>query len=250
MNLFAPPPPQPSRRRVAIEEDCQLAEMRDDPSVAEVTTDAPDRLQTPPTSQVPEPVDSILLSSTAPSSSVQLNLFGTPVPILKSRASTSTTHFDVCKENVIVGDSNLGDFDHSSCTVFSHANGRLSHFQALLAASKKIHQHVLKFFICLSTLDARNNFSSNSTALKSVLGAARRVFPQAQIFVMLLGYDSSLPSEMRDNIQALNNFVICKHPSSCLHVTAPKEFSISNHSWSAATRQSVYAKISDCLNYE
>ena len=183
-----------------------------------------------------------------PAASVQLDLFGTPA--LARKKSTTTTTFDACKENVILGDSNLEDFKHSSCSVLSHANGRLSHYKALLATTRNIHEHVQRFFICLSTLDSANNFATNSTALKSLLGAAHRVFPKAQLFVMLLGYDPLLPPEMRNNIQALNNFVICKHPSSCLHVAAPQDFSVQNHQWSAAVRQSVYNKLSNSLNYK
>lgn len=217
----------------------------DDPSVPAITAASTSRIQTPPTSQVPEPVD---LEQTTPSASVQLNLFGTPAPTRKK--STAPSHIDTCKDNVIMGDSNLTEFEHPSCTVFSHASGRLSHFKGLLTATKKTHDNVQRFFVCLSTLDSGNNFNTNSTTLKSLLGAARRVFPRAQAFVMLLGYDPSLPSETRSNIQALNNYVICKHPSSCLHITAPQEFSVRDHRWSNAAQLSVYDKITSCLNYE
>ena len=244
-DLFDSPPqqPQPSKRRVASVTDDQLVVLGEDPSAAGACP------QTPTAPQANE--SSERTSSIAPSASVQLNLFGTPLSTKKKdNTSASTSFFDACEENVIVGDSNLCDFQLSSCTVFAHANGRLSHYKALLAATKESHEHVTRFLLCLSTLDSSNNFCTNSTTLKSVLGAARRVFPQAQLFVLLLGHDPSLPTDVIENIQALNNFVICKHPSSCLHMTAPDTFSVNNHEWSSSTKQSVYSKIKDSLNYE
>ena len=264
MDLFAPPPPPlPARRRVTAHNSSELEILSDTP------TD--DRLQTPPMSQalevpavptsenesasIPSRIQQPpqLLDTTTASPTVQLNLFGAPASIQKRDSATTATtsaRFDDCKENIIFGDSNLCDFQHSSCTVFAHANGRLSHYKALLTATKKPQPHVVRFFICLSTLDSANNFQTNSSTLKSVLGAARRVFPQAQLFVVLLGLDSSLSEETRDNLQALNQFVICKHPSSCLHLTAPSDFAVNYNVWSSASKQFMYTKILGCLNYE
>ena len=248
LDLFASPPPPlptPFKRRVTVEANDQPLIVVDEPSLPTNTSTAVDKPQTPPTSQAPETSEP---STTTPSASVQLDLFGTPA--LKQKKGAVSHHLATCKENLVMGDSNLSDFEHPSCTIHSHANGRLSHFKALLTATKTSHDNVRRFFVCLSTLDSANSFTTNSTTLKSLLGAAHRVFPQAQAFVMLLGYDPSLPSDIRNNIQALNNFVITKHPSSCLHVAAPKEFAVTDHCWNSAARQCVYSKITDCLNYE
>lgn len=250
-DLFASslhPSPKPSRRRLRTTgRDDNPASDAQPPILLPSPTNDP----TQPTTPVPPPASAAISSLVMPSAAVQLDLFGTPITMRKKDAAPNSTPglFEDCKENVIIGDFNLAQFVNPSCSVYSRENGRLSHFKALLSATTDSYQHVLRFIVCLSTLDSSNTFVSNSTALKSVLGAARRVFPRAQCFVMLLGYDPTFPPEANDGIKALNNFVISKHPSSCLHVTAPRDFSVTNHQWSLPTKRSIYSKLDGCLNY-
>ncbi len=191
----------------------------------------------------PSTMTKTTVCATPTSSVVQLDLFGSPA----TRAPPS--RFDECHGSVIIGDSNLSAFPAPpNCTVFAHSNGRLSHFKAILSSTKTVSTSVSKLIVCLSTLDVGNSFTTNSSTLKSLLGAARRVFPKATIFVSLLGIHSSLSSDESDNVKALNHYVINKRPSSCIHILAPDLFNVSKNVLCPDTRKALFSKIMESLN--
>ena len=152
------------------------------------------------------------------------------------------------EEIIVLGDSNLRDFHHPNCAVLSHSNGRLSHFKGLLNSVTSPLPTAKKFVICLSTLDIANSFSTNSTTLRSLLGAAHRVFPNATLFVLLLGTDDDFSASTKSNIQALNNYVVGKHPSSCLHIPPYPDFRCARDEWDSTTKTATFKKISEFLN--
>lgn len=180
----------------------------------------------------------------------QLDIFMTPLSQPRRRRTSSlpdTTTMTDAKE-VIFGDSNLEQFQRPNTSVFAKQNGRLSHFKTQLSSITTPNQNVKKFVLCLSTLDASNTLTTNSTTLKSVVGAAHRVFPQAKLFVQLLGIDKRFPDTWKSNIEALNTFIINKHPSSCFHIPPDPDFTCTNHTWSDETKRRCFEKISQFLN--
>ena len=146
-----------------------------------------------------------------------------------------------------MGDSNLSGLAAPSCTVLAHANGRLSHFKALISDIREPCPTVRKAVVCLSSLDRDNNPLSNTSALKSLLGAAHRVFPQATLAVQLAGMDVNYSTVQKENLQALNAFVVNKAPSSCHHIPAPTTFSITGHLWSQDTKSAAHKILKDFL---
>ena len=92
---------------------------------------------------------------------------------------------DGAKSNVIFGDSNLQSFAFEDCSILASSKGRLSFFKHFLQTNKDVYENVSNFVFCLSHLDNRNKTATNFTTFKGVMYNARRVFPNARIFVLL-----------------------------------------------------------------
>ena len=179
----------------------------------------------------------------------QLDIFMTPLSQPRRTSSLPDVNRTLpTTDAVIFGDTNVEGFSRPNTSIFAKQNGKLSHFKSMLSSDAVPNQHVKKFVLCLSTLDASNTLSTNSSTLKSVLGAAHRVFPQAKLFVQLLGIDQRFPETLKSNIEALNTFVINKHPSSSFHIPPDPDFVCSNHEWNEATKRRCFEKISQYLN--
>lgn len=178
----------------------------------------------------------------------QLDLFGATLvsePPPRRRALAPTPAW---KKRVVCGDSNLLSFEHENCLVLAHERGRLSHFKELLRSSDNPDDSVESFVICLSALDKGNCFVTNQTSLKAVLGAAGRLFPKAKCFVQLCGISDSYTPAEKLNIQDLNNYVILKSPSSCIHIPAPSIVSVEGNLWSSDTRIQAFTALRNFLN--
>ena len=123
-------------------------------------------------------------------------------------------------------------------SVLAHSNGRLSHFKSLLTDIHDPCSSVKKFIICLSSLDRDNTLHTNSSTLKSLLGAAHRVFPNATLAVQLAGIADSYNAAQKLNLQGLNSFVLNKSPSSCCHIPNATTFTLSPTGllWDESTR--------------
>ena len=182
--------------------------------------------------------------------SSQLDLFDTTTPQPRPRAHSLSDPFTgrSFKDNVVLADDNFAGYFPVRATVLARRNGRLSHYKTLLNSTSSTFRSVKKVIFCLSLLDSNNTFSTNSTTLKSVLGSAHRVFPKAQLFVLLLGISEQCSSTTKSNIEALNSFVVNKHPSSCLHIPAFPKFETNGHLWSRTTRNETFRKVSEYLN--
>lgn len=178
----------------------------------------------------------------------QLDLFGeslSSAPSPRRRALNNPTW----KKRVVCGDSNLSSFEYDDCLVLAHERGRLSHFKDLLRSIEEPCNLVDSFVIVLSTLDKGNCFLTNQTSLKSLLGSARRLFPNAKCFVQLCGISDSFTQAEKDNLHDLNNYVILKSPSSCVHIPAPSTFETeNNHNWSSDTRSKIFESLRNFLD--
>ena len=151
------------------------------------------------------------------------------------------------QSTVIFGDSNYSEFSMPATTVLAHANGRLSHYKFLLTSLRDPFPTVTKFALCLSSLDKDNASSTNISALKSALGAAHRVFPNASLSVQLAGIADDFSEAQRNGLQTLNSFVLNKAPSSCKHIPAATNFTVNNHLWTRSTRDETYKTLRDFL---
>ena len=179
----------------------------------------------------------------------QLDLFGdslSSAPSPRRRLLNTPTW----QKKIVCGDNNLSTFQLKDCLVLAHDRGRLSHYKDFFRSIEDPCLTVESFILVLSTLDKGNCFLSNQTSLKSVLGAARRLFPNAKCFVQLCGISDSFTQAEKDNLQDLNNYVILKSPSSCLHIPAPSAFVTVNndHEWSSDTRSKVFESLKNFLN--
>ena len=183
-----------------------------------------------------------------PPSTTQLDLFGESLPAAPAPRRRAVTTTPEWKKRVVCGDANLTSFSHEDCVVLAHERGRLSHFSDYLRSISVPSNNVEAFVISLTLLDKGNNFLTNKTSLKAVLGAAGRLFPKAKRIVMLCGIPDTLNSSEKTNIQELNNHVMLKAPSSCLHIPAPIPFEIEGNSWTASTRTAAFQSLRNFLN--
>ena len=178
----------------------------------------------------------------------QLDLFGEAISAAPSPRRRALTSAPVWKRRVVCGDANLSSFTHDECFVLAHDRGKLSHYKDYFRALSTPDTNVEAFVISLSLLDRSNCFLTNQTSLKAVLGAAGRLFPKAQRLVLLCGIPSELPTEEKTNIKELNNYVMLKAPSSCLHIPAPSPFEADVNTWSDGTRSRVFDSLRHFLN--
>ena len=150
----------------------------------------------------------------------------------------------------LLGDSNLSPFRAPGCRVFALPNGRLSALRSFLRLSlpQTPDAAVLKVFLCLSLLDRGNRLISLTSCAKSTLSLCHRLFPSAQLFVVLCGVPCDFSQQQRVTHQEFAAFLRTKHPSSCVVLSAPVPFIASGSVWSPATRSSVFASIRRHLN--
>ncbi len=126
--------------------------------------------------------------------------------------------FDVgfSKSIVIFGDSNLSGLCMNDSSVVSSSKCRLSFLKKFLVSESEAHQEVKKVFICFSALDSKNKAYTNFFTLRSVIYNARRIFPEASIYVILPKVQQDLT-----NVQELSHLIFSKKPGGCIPAYMP-----------------------------
>ena len=149
---------------------------------------------------------------------------------------------------LVLGDSNMSTFYHPDCFVYGAPNGRLSHLCAWMRSSSFPPSNFTKIFLCLSTLDRRNRYSTLSTTTKSLLGRCHTCFPQATLFVILIRPGPDFTNDQRSTFSEFFVFLRTKHPSRSIILPAPSCFSYTNDRWDSATRTAIFDLITRHLN--
>ena len=241
-----PSPPQPSTSPLPAEAAAtELTSQASEPPLAAAAGSQATAARTPQPQRQPR-------ARKRPLSLSQTDLLGNRIAHLSPPAqrAASLPRLQAApswEENVIFGDANLREFDKPATTVLAHTNGRLSHFKSLLADTRVPCPAVKRFVLCLSPLDKDNSPSTNASALKSLLGAAHRVFPQAALAVQLVGIAGSFSAAQKETLQALNSFVLNKAPSSCSHIPTATDFTVTDGLGDERTKAQIFAALSSFL---
>ena len=181
----------------------------------------------------------------------QVDLFGDPVPELKHKSDRVTSalkrlRFD--KKMLVFGDENVESFSSDDACTLADKAGRLSFFKAVLQNSPDGTFPELRTFVfCVSLLDMHNLPSTNFTALRAILYKAKKLFPNAGLFVLLNGghflSDSDKPC-MHD----FNEMVAARTPAGCSVLPPPVNLGANNNIWSFGTKERVFDTLRDLLN--
>lgn len=153
--------------------------------------------------------------------------------------NSSCNDLDPSKSNIILGDSNLCNFDSDDCSIVASSKGRLSFYKSMLQSMKSVHENVSNFIICLSYLDNRNKTATNFTAFRALIYNARRVFPNARVSV-LLNCLADTTSTDSNSLSELNELICQKKPANCEIISPPEEVSVQNGIWGRSTRDNIF----------
>jgi len=157
-----------------------------------------------------------------------------------TRACDSNYSFDFSKPNVIMGDANLRSFSSDKCSLIFSSKGRLSFFKSALVSVDNIYEHVTTFIICLSMLDCHNKPFGNFHVLRNVIFHARRLFPNATVFVLLHGIPSNVTEEIKTNMCELNALICEKKPGNCEPIHSANDLTIEKNMWGQAMRDAIF----------
>lgn len=183
------------------------------------------------------------LSAAAPSSSSQRTQPAAPesflLPSIDGTPKRATEFLNCCKRAIILGDTNLHNFQLEDCSFLGSRKGRLSFYKQWLQPVQDIYEDITDFVVCLSYLDAANKPSTNFAVLRSVLYHARRLFPNARLSVLLFCIPRNAQKTHKTNMQELSDLISTKRPVDCELIPLPEEISSQNGTWNQLSRNLV-----------
>lgn len=126
-------------------------------------------------------------------------------------------NFSAQKKWLIVGDSTLCSFPAFYCKdlqVESFPGGHFRHGQALMEKTTAPSSLVVEKIILGFGINGRGNKLRETTMkyVQGIMRSTKRKFPYAEIWVPLVNYSDALPEEEKDNLEALNNYIIRNMP--------------------------------------
>ena len=224
-----------------------------EPESLELANLEPGNLEPDPessSSEPPTPDDPIACPTPAPTTSsqpearsaTQITLFGLP-----AGCCTTPTSIDYSKANIIFGDSNLANFSHASTTVYAPKNGRLSALKSILTQVSTPHTDVKNFILCLSFLDSGNQPRTNFTVFRSSIYAARKIFPNATLYVLLNALPTSNTSDFQ-NVALTNDLIVEHKPAGCVVIQPPPRLSSNVKVWDNDFCTAVFSSLREHLN--
>ena len=212
--------------------------------VASVAPAPPSDLSTPTTehrSPSQEPVPAVVEASTSARRSRP------PQPGPSAPSASSVVSLDGAS-SLVLGDDNVRTFNQPSCRVCTPLSGRLSSLRHFADRQLPPSSSIIKVFVCLSTLDRRNRFSTLSTTAKSLLSRCHCLFPRATLFVLLPGVHPDCSSSEQATLLQFASFLRNKHPNNCVTLASPSPFLCEGDTWSDSTRDQVFSILLRHLN--
>ena len=192
---------------------------------------------------VGEPPPAAAEAGTSGGSRPRSSSISSALPVVSSLVSLAGA------SSLVLGDHNVRTFSAPSCKVFSPCSGRLSSLRTFADRQLPASSDLLRVFVCLSTLDRRNRFSTLSTSVKSLLSLCHCLFPRATLFVLLPGAPPDSSVTERASLHEFASFLRNKHPNNCVTLAPPSPFTCENDTWSSSTQAQVFSTLRRHLNW-
>lgn len=163
------------------------------------------------------------------------------------RAISSLEQLDFSKKAIVMGDSNFCDFQADDVSVLADRFGHLSFFKQLFQKIDVPYPNVKVFILCISLHDRNNLPSTNFVVFRNIMHSARKVFPTANLFVLLCGLPTNCTNTEANNLNEFFDLIRSRVPGSCTIIDPPENFTANGAIWNKSTKVNVTNTLKDFL---